>query len=85
MYTQTTGVAQINVADNGDNQIVIVTGANDKLSIEDVNEAKEMIDNAKVNKYQLYIYVFVVVTFVICLRARAFVYDRNFYLCCILK
>lgn len=85
MYTQTTGVAQINVADNGDNQIVIVTGANDKLSIEDVNEAKEMIDNAKVNKYQLYIYVFVVVTFVICLCARAFVYDRNFYLCCILK
>lgn len=36
------------MADNGDNQIVVVTGANDKLSLEDVNEAKEFIDNAKV-------------------------------------
>lgn len=49
LYIQTTGIAQINVADNGDNQIVIVTGANEELGIDDIAAARKTIDNAKVN------------------------------------
>lgn len=49
----TTGIAQINVADNGDNQIVIVVGANDTLTLEDVDNSRELIDNAKVMVCQL--------------------------------
>lgn len=45
---QTTGVAQINVADNGDNQIVIVVGANETMTNEDVDNARELITKAKV-------------------------------------
>lgn len=41
-----TGIAQINVADSGENQIVIVPGANNHLSIEDVNHAKDLITDA---------------------------------------
>jgi len=49
----TTGIAQINVADNGDNQIVIVVGANDTMTLEDVDNSRELIDNAKVMVCQL--------------------------------
>lgn len=46
---QTTGIAQIHVADNGDNQIVIVAGANNDLAIDDVaaNRAA-IIDKSRV-------------------------------------
>ncbi|KAG4072635.1 hypothetical protein HA402_004724 [Bradysia odoriphaga] len=50
---QTTGTAQISVADNGDNQIVIVVGANDTMTLEDVDNSGEFIDNAKVMVCQL--------------------------------
>lgn len=50
---QTTGIAQINVADSGENQIVIVVGANDTMTLEDVDNARELIDNAKVMVCQL--------------------------------
>ncbi|KAI8432170.1 hypothetical protein MSG28_004634 [Choristoneura fumiferana] len=43
-----TGIAQITVADNGENQIVIVTGANNLLEISDVHTSAELIKNADV-------------------------------------
>ncbi|XP_074026978.1 ribokinase isoform X2 [Leptinotarsa decemlineata] len=48
-----TGVAQIIVSEKGENQIVIVAGANGKLSVEDVEEAQNSITNAKVLVVQL--------------------------------
>ncbi|XP_041981336.1 ribokinase [Aricia agestis] len=48
-----TGIAQISVAENGENQIVIVAGANDHLSKDDVDTAKEVIRNAYVLVAQL--------------------------------
>ncbi|KAL1494533.1 hypothetical protein ABEB36_010116 [Hypothenemus hampei] len=47
------GIAQINVADNGLNQIVIVAGANQFLNSTDVENAKELISSAKVLVMQL--------------------------------
>lgn len=44
----TTGIAQICVAENGENQIVIVPGANGNLSDEDVKNAAEAILSADV-------------------------------------
>lgn len=49
----TTGIAQICVGANGDNQIVIVPGANNHLSISDINEAQELIKNADIIISQL--------------------------------
>lgn len=43
-----TGIAQISVADNGDNQIVIVPGANNHLSKADVDNAKDLLKKADV-------------------------------------
>lgn len=48
-----TGIAQISVSDDGDNQIIIVPGANNKLCPDDIENAKDMIDNAKVIVCQL--------------------------------
>lgn len=42
----TTGIAQISVAENGENQIVIVAGANNSLSKLDVDLAKDLIKDA---------------------------------------
>ncbi|XP_055639237.1 ribokinase [Toxorhynchites rutilus septentrionalis] len=50
---QTTGIAQINVADNGDNQIVIVAGANNMLQTEDVQKSEHLLSDAKVLICQL--------------------------------
>lgn len=50
---EVTGVAQISVSDNGDNQIVIVPGANNTLCPADIENAKDMVDNAKVVVCQL--------------------------------
>ncbi|XP_049827748.1 ribokinase-like isoform X1 [Schistocerca gregaria] len=47
------GMAQITVADSGENQIVIVPGANTYLDEQDVNNAKEMIINAKIVLFQM--------------------------------
>ncbi|KAH9642191.1 hypothetical protein HF086_005521 [Spodoptera exigua] len=44
----TTGIAQISVAESGENQIVIVPGANSYLSIEDVKNSADLITNADV-------------------------------------
>lgn len=44
-----TGLAQINVAENGENQIVIIPGANDTLSPSDVENAAELLDSSKVS------------------------------------
>lgn len=44
----TTGVAIIAVAENGENQIVIVQGANNHLSIADVEESADLIKTADV-------------------------------------
>lgn len=43
-----TGIAQISVADNGENQIVIVLGANSHLGISDVKNSIELIKSADV-------------------------------------
>ncbi|XP_036319094.1 ribokinase-like [Rhagoletis pomonella] len=45
---ETTGIAQISVADSGENHIVIVVGANNLLSVQDVKRAKNLFDTAKV-------------------------------------
>lgn len=50
---QKTGVAQINVVNNGDNQIVIVAGANNYLCLEDVQNSKNILENSKVLICQL--------------------------------
>ncbi|XP_053950658.1 ribokinase isoform X2 [Anastrepha ludens] len=44
----TTGIAQISVADSGENHIVIVVGANNLLSGEDVKKAKALFETAKI-------------------------------------
>ncbi|XP_018564890.1 ribokinase-like isoform X2 [Anoplophora glabripennis] len=48
-----TGIAQIIVSDTGENQIVIVAGANNELSVEDVECVKDVITNAAVVVLQL--------------------------------
>lgn len=48
-----TGVAQINVSKSGENQIVIVAGSNNLLTIGEVEKAKEMVANASVLVCQL--------------------------------
>lgn len=50
---QSTGIAQINVANNGDNQIVIVVGANNCLQVDDVQACGELLSEAKVLVCQL--------------------------------
>lgn len=50
---KSTGIAQINVANNGDNQIVIVVGANNSLQPDDVRASAEVLNNAKVLICQL--------------------------------
>lgn len=45
---KSTGLAQINVAENGDNQIVIIPGVNDILSAADVEKAQDVLDSSKV-------------------------------------
>lgn len=45
---KSTGIAQINVAENGENQIVIIPGANDMLSPNDIDKAQELLDSSKV-------------------------------------
>lgn len=45
---QNTGIAQINVAENGDNQIVMVPGANNSLSSTDVENVDELLKSSKV-------------------------------------
>jgi ribokinase len=47
------GVAPIAVDPNGDNSIIIVSGANDKLSVADLHAAKEVITAAQVMVCQL--------------------------------
>lgn len=44
----TTGIAQISVAESGENQIVIVPGANNYLTIQDVKNSADIIKNAEV-------------------------------------
>lgn len=46
-----TGMAQIHVADNGQNQIVIIPGANDALSTTDIEGAHELLDSSKVTRH----------------------------------
>uniref|UniRef100_A0A182PZV3 Ribokinase n=1 Tax=Anopheles farauti TaxID=69004 RepID=A0A182PZV3_9DIPT len=50
---ESTGIAQINVADNGDNQIVIVTGANRRLEPSDVERHAEIFGQARILVCQL--------------------------------
>jgi ribokinase len=49
----TTGIAQITVAESGENQIVIVPGANGFLSKEDVEKSREKIISANILVGQL--------------------------------
>lgn len=48
-----TGIAQIIVSESGENQIVIVAGANNKLCIKDLEDADDAITNAAVLVVQL--------------------------------
>ncbi|XP_011188893.1 ribokinase isoform X1 [Zeugodacus cucurbitae] len=50
---ETTGIAQISVSDSGENHIIIVVGANNLLSAEDVNKSKLLFNSAKVLVCQL--------------------------------
>ncbi|XP_058129024.1 ribokinase [Anopheles ziemanni] len=50
---ESTGIAQINVADNGDNQIVIVTGANKCLAPADVQSSEGFLARARILVCQL--------------------------------
>lgn len=50
---ESTGIAQINVADNGDNQIVIVVGANNSLLPADVTAGADLLGRAKILVCQL--------------------------------
>uniref|UniRef100_A0A1Q3FKN1 Ribokinase n=1 Tax=Culex tarsalis TaxID=7177 RepID=A0A1Q3FKN1_CULTA len=50
---ESTGIAQINVADNGDNQIVIVVGANNSLLTADVGTSSKLLARAKILVCQL--------------------------------
>lgn len=50
---QKTGIAQINVANDGSNQIVIVVGANNLLSSKDVEYAENIFKHSKVLLCQL--------------------------------
>ncbi|XP_053657588.1 ribokinase [Anopheles marshallii] len=50
---ESTGIAQINVADNGDNQIVIVTGANKRLAPSDVLARPVLFERARILICQL--------------------------------
>lgn len=45
---KSTGIAQINVAENGENQVVIIPGANDTLSPTDIDKAQDVLDSSKV-------------------------------------
>lgn len=45
---QTTGIAAINVSEGGDNQIVIVVGANNKLSVQGLKDAVKKFTESKV-------------------------------------
>ncbi|KAH8402903.1 hypothetical protein KR222_000001, partial [Zaprionus bogoriensis] len=53
MECDPTGIAQINVDDNGDNSIVVVYGANLKLNHKDVSRSKKLFKKAKVLLCQL--------------------------------
>lgn len=46
-----TGLAQINVAESGENQIVIVPGANDTIAPADVENVQDVLDASKVFSY----------------------------------
>lgn len=50
---QTTGIAQIAVSDDGENNIIIVVGANNLLSVNDVSRAAEHFNQARVLVCQL--------------------------------
>lgn len=53
-----TGLAQINVAENVENQIVIVPGANDSIVPADVEKVQDVLDASKVwyfiNNYKFF-------------------------------
>lgn len=53
IHGRDTGTAHINVADNGDNQIVIIPGANDMLTAADVERAQDVLEQTRVNSTQL--------------------------------
>lgn len=44
----TTGIAQIAVAEDGENQIIIVPGANGHLAKSDIDDAKNFIETADI-------------------------------------
>lgn len=46
-------MAQINVADSGENQIVIIVGANNQLGSNDINDAWQIINNSKVSSWNI--------------------------------
>ncbi|ETN66586.1 ribokinase [Anopheles darlingi] len=53
MPGESTGIAQINVADGGDNQIVIVTGANKRLEPADAESRHALLQRARILICQL--------------------------------
>lgn len=48
VHGKSTGLAQINVAENGENQIVIIPGANDVITCDDIDKAQDVLDASKV-------------------------------------
>lgn len=50
---QSTGIAQIAVSNEGENNIIIVAGANNSLTESDVKESKQLFDTAKILLCQL--------------------------------
>ncbi|KAJ9597603.1 hypothetical protein L9F63_011548, partial [Diploptera punctata] len=47
-----TGMAQITVSDNGENTIVVVAGANNELSVQDMQDSAKVIEEASVIVFQ---------------------------------
>jgi len=51
--TAPTGIAMIAVAHNGENMIVVASGANSKVSVEDVNEANSLMSETDIMLVQM--------------------------------
>lgn len=49
----TTGIAIINVEDSGQNQIIIIPGANGTLNVEDISKVKDLLINSRLIVLQL--------------------------------
>lgn len=69
---KSTGIAQINVAESGENQIVIIPGANDVLSPTDIEKAQDVLDSSKV--YLIDFIIFIIIAFLKIINYSCFIF-----------